>query len=148
MTAAQPTSPSTRSFPPALAVTNTVANSLAMGLATFFVLTGSSLLVSTFKNLIPKEVRIASFILAFASLPQEAGATNLVTWNFSGLVDESTVSDISVGTTCSTWSWVTFSRSFSALSRSSAEMSPSFSAVSSVLRASRTMLAQAGGNDD
>jgi hypothetical protein len=42
---------------------------------------------------------IASFILAFTSLPQEAGATNLVTWDFSGIVDESTVSDISVGTT-------------------------------------------------
>ena len=30
---------------PALAVTNTVANSLAMGLATFFVMLGSSILV-------------------------------------------------------------------------------------------------------
>ena len=38
---------------PALAVTNTVANSLAMGIATFFVLVGSSLLVSTFKKVIP-----------------------------------------------------------------------------------------------
>ena len=34
---------------PALAVTNTVANSIAMSLATFFVLMGSSILVSTLK---------------------------------------------------------------------------------------------------
>jgi electron transport complex protein RnfE len=52
---------------PALAVTNTVANSLAMGLATFFVLVGSSLLVSTFKNLIPHEVRISAYILIIAT---------------------------------------------------------------------------------
>ena len=52
---------------PALAVTNTVANSLAMGLATFFVLLGSSLLVSTFKRVIPAEVRIAAFILIIAT---------------------------------------------------------------------------------
>ncbi|MEJ2502426.1 MAG: Rnf-Nqr domain containing protein, partial [Gemmatimonadota bacterium] len=41
---------------PALAVTNTVANSIAMASATFFVLVGSSLLVSLVKNVIPKEV--------------------------------------------------------------------------------------------
>lgn len=52
---------------PALAVTNTVANSLAMGLATFFVLLGSSLLVSMFKRLIPSEVRIAAYILIIAT---------------------------------------------------------------------------------
>ncbi len=52
---------------PALAVTNTVANSLAMGLATFFVLLGSSLLVSTLKRLIPSEVRIAAYILIIAT---------------------------------------------------------------------------------
>ena len=52
---------------PALAVTNTVANSLAMGLATFFVLVGSSLLVSTFKNVIPNEVRISAYILIIAT---------------------------------------------------------------------------------
>ena len=52
---------------PALAVTNTVANSLAMGLATFFVLLGSSLLVSIFKRAIPAEVRIAAFILIIAT---------------------------------------------------------------------------------
>ena len=52
---------------PALAVTNTVANSLAMGLATFFVLTGSSLLISTFKKFIPHEVRISTYILVIAT---------------------------------------------------------------------------------
>ena len=52
---------------PALAVTNTVANSIAMGLATFFVLLGSSVLVSTFKNVIPREVRISAYILIIAT---------------------------------------------------------------------------------
>jgi electron transport complex protein RnfE len=52
---------------PALAVTNTVANSLAMGLATFFVLVGSSLLVSTFKRFIPHQVRISTYIMIIAT---------------------------------------------------------------------------------
>ena len=52
---------------PALAVTNTVANSLAMGLATFFVLFCSSALVSTFKRFIPGEVRISTYILIIAT---------------------------------------------------------------------------------
>jgi electron transport complex protein RnfE len=52
---------------PALAVTNSVANSLAMGLATFFVLMGSSLLVSTFKRFVPHEVRISTYILIIAT---------------------------------------------------------------------------------
>jgi electron transport complex protein RnfE len=52
---------------PALAVTNTVPNSIAMGLATFFVLMGSSLLVSLFKNWIPSEVRISAYILIIAT---------------------------------------------------------------------------------
>ena len=52
---------------PALAVTNTVKNSLAMGLATFFVLVSSSILVSSFKNWIPKQVRISAYILVIAT---------------------------------------------------------------------------------
>jgi electron transport complex protein RnfE len=52
---------------PALAVTNSVANALAMGLATFFVLMGSSLLVSSAKRIIPKEVRISAYILIIAT---------------------------------------------------------------------------------
>jgi Na+-translocating ferredoxin:NAD+ oxidoreductase subunit E len=52
---------------PTLAVTNTVANSLAMGIATFFVLLGSSVLVSSLKKLIPAEVRISAYILIIAT---------------------------------------------------------------------------------
>jgi electron transport complex protein RnfE len=52
---------------PALAVTNTVENALWMGIATFFVLTGSSLMVSLIKKLIPGEVRIPLFILIIAT---------------------------------------------------------------------------------
>jgi electron transport complex protein RnfE len=52
---------------PALAVTNTVANSIAMGLATFFVLMASSILVSSLKKFIPSEVRISTYILIIAT---------------------------------------------------------------------------------
>jgi electron transport complex protein RnfE len=52
---------------PALAVTSTVANSLAMGIATLFVLVGSSLLVSSFKRLIPEAVRLSTYILIIAT---------------------------------------------------------------------------------
>jgi Na+-translocating ferredoxin:NAD+ oxidoreductase subunit E len=52
---------------PALAVTNTVANGIAMGLATFFVLMGSSILVSLLRNQIPAEVRITAYILIIAT---------------------------------------------------------------------------------
>ncbi|CAN5617841.1 electron transport complex subunit E [soil metagenome] len=52
---------------PALAVTNTVANGIAMGLATFFVLLGSSVLVSLLRNYIPGEVRISAYILIIAT---------------------------------------------------------------------------------
>lgn len=52
---------------PTLAVTNTVANSLAMGLATFFVLLGSSFLVSSLRRWVPGEVRISTYILIIAT---------------------------------------------------------------------------------
>jgi electron transport complex protein RnfE len=52
---------------PALAVTNTVENSLWMGIATFFVLCGSSLLVSLCKKVIPHQVRISTYILIIAT---------------------------------------------------------------------------------
>jgi len=52
---------------PALAVTNTVKNALAMSAATFFVLTCSSVLISLFKRFIPNEVRISSYILVIAT---------------------------------------------------------------------------------
>ena len=38
-----------------------------MGLATFFVLLGSSTLIATFKSFIPKEVRISAYILVIAT---------------------------------------------------------------------------------
>ncbi|MFP4130180.1 MAG: electron transport complex subunit RsxE [Halorhodospira sp.] len=52
---------------PVLAVTNTTANALAMGLATTFVLVCSMALISVLRDLIPKEVRIASFIVIIAT---------------------------------------------------------------------------------
>jgi electron transport complex protein RnfE len=52
---------------PALAVTNSAINALAMGAATTFVLVGSSLLVSTLRRLIPKQVRIITFIIVIAT---------------------------------------------------------------------------------
>ncbi len=52
---------------PALAVTNTAINSLAMGLATTFVLLSSSILVSSLKAVIPKQVRITAYIIIIAT---------------------------------------------------------------------------------
>jgi Na+-translocating ferredoxin:NAD+ oxidoreductase subunit E len=51
----------------ALAVTNAVANSLAMGLATTFVLVGSSIIVSLMRKFIPHQVRITTYILIIAT---------------------------------------------------------------------------------
>lgn len=52
---------------PALAVTNAGINGLAMGLATTFVLVMSSLMISAMRNIIPHQVRIASFIVIIAT---------------------------------------------------------------------------------
>ena len=52
---------------PALAVSNSAINALAMGLATTFVLTMSNILISILRNFIPKQVRIASYILIIAT---------------------------------------------------------------------------------
>lgn len=52
---------------PVLAVTNTVINSVVMGLATTFVLVMSAVFVSSFRKLIPKQVRIATYILIIAT---------------------------------------------------------------------------------
>jgi electron transport complex protein RnfE len=52
---------------PVLAVTNTAMNALAMGLATTFVLLCSGVLVSLLRNVIPKQVRIASYIIIIAT---------------------------------------------------------------------------------
>jgi len=52
---------------PTLAVTNSVANSLTMGIATVFVLVFSSVFVSLLRKVIPNEVRITSFVLIIAT---------------------------------------------------------------------------------
>ena len=62
---------------PMLAVTNTAINALAMGITTFFVLVSSSLLVSTFKNVIPKQVRISCYIIIIATFVTVADLTLL-----------------------------------------------------------------------
>ena len=62
---------------PMLAVTNSAINAIAMGLATFFVLVGSSFLVSSFRNWIPKQVRISCFIIIIATFVTVADYTLL-----------------------------------------------------------------------
>lgn len=52
---------------PTLAVSNSAINALAMGVATTFVLIGSSLFVSLLRKLIPREVRISTYIIIIAS---------------------------------------------------------------------------------
>ena len=52
---------------PTLAVTNSAINAMAMGLATTFVLLMSNILVSSLRNFIPKQVRIATYILIIAT---------------------------------------------------------------------------------
>ena len=52
---------------PTMAVTNTLANGIAMGLATTFVLVGSGLFVSIFRKVVAHEVRITSYILIIAT---------------------------------------------------------------------------------
>ena len=52
---------------PVLEVTNTAMNGLAMGLATMFVLVMSNIVISTLRSFIPKQVRIATYILVIAT---------------------------------------------------------------------------------
>jgi len=52
---------------PTLAVTSQVQNGLAMGLATAFTLLASSIIISIFRNFIPREVRIPSYIVIIAT---------------------------------------------------------------------------------
>ncbi|MFA9470018.1 MAG: electron transport complex subunit RsxE [Deltaproteobacteria bacterium] len=52
---------------PVLAVSNTAMNALAMGLATAFVLIMSNIVVSSLRSFIPKQVRIATYILIIAT---------------------------------------------------------------------------------
>ncbi len=52
---------------PVLAVSNTARNALAMGLATLFVLLMSNIVISALRAFIPKQVRIATYILVIAT---------------------------------------------------------------------------------
>ncbi len=52
---------------PVLAVTNSAINALAMGMATMFVLLASTILVSLLSKYIPKQVRIATYIIIIAT---------------------------------------------------------------------------------
>jgi len=52
---------------PTLAITNSVRNALAMGAATLFVLVCSNALVAAVRKIVPKQVRIATYILIIAT---------------------------------------------------------------------------------
>ena len=52
---------------PTLAITNSVRNALCMGLATTFVLVCSDGLISVMRKIIPKQVRIATYIAIIAT---------------------------------------------------------------------------------
>jgi len=52
---------------PAMAVTNSLMNALVMGAATTFVLVGSSFLISVFRSVIPRQVRISVYIIVIAT---------------------------------------------------------------------------------
>jgi electron transport complex protein RnfE len=52
---------------PTLAITTAVENGIGMGLATTFVLIFSNIIISSIKSLIPKKVRIASYIMVIAT---------------------------------------------------------------------------------
>lgn len=52
---------------PVLAVTNSTMNAIAMGVATTFVLVASGALISLLRKAIPKQVRIATYIIIIAT---------------------------------------------------------------------------------
>ena len=52
---------------PVLAVSNSARNALAMGLATAFVLVMSNIVVASIRHVVPKQVRIVTFILVIAT---------------------------------------------------------------------------------
>src|SRR5271165_1440343 len=52
---------------PTLAITNSVRNAMAMGLATTFVLFCSNALISMVRKIVPKQVRIATYIAIIAT---------------------------------------------------------------------------------
>ncbi|HBO83947.1 MAG: electron transport complex subunit RsxE [Deltaproteobacteria bacterium GWC2_42_11] len=51
---------------PALAVTNSATNGIAMGLATFFVLLCANISVSAIRKIVPSQVRIATYVVIIA----------------------------------------------------------------------------------
>jgi electron transport complex protein RnfE len=53
---------------PTLAVSNSARNALAMGLATLAVLVLSNVVVASIRRIVPKQVRIATYILVIATL--------------------------------------------------------------------------------
>src|SRR5437588_8504003 len=52
---------------PTLAITNSVRNAIAMGLATTFVLVFSNTLIAAVRKIIPTQVRIATYIAIIAT---------------------------------------------------------------------------------
>ncbi len=52
---------------PVLAVTTSMVNALAMGVATTFVLVFSNLFIASIRHIVPKQVRIAVYILVIAT---------------------------------------------------------------------------------
>ena len=52
---------------PTLAVTNSVVNAMAMGVATMVVLVGSSAVVSLTRTVVPKQVRTATYVVIIAT---------------------------------------------------------------------------------
>ncbi|MFP4209340.1 MAG: electron transport complex subunit RsxE [Wenzhouxiangella sp.] len=52
---------------PVLAVSNTATNALTMGLATASVLLASAIVISSLRNIIPVQVRLACFVLVIAT---------------------------------------------------------------------------------
>lgn len=60
---------------PALAVSNSAINAVAMSVAAFFVLVGSSLLVSLVRKRVPAQVRITTFIVIIATFVTMADFT-------------------------------------------------------------------------
>ncbi|MBI1911665.1 MAG: electron transport complex subunit RsxE [Deltaproteobacteria bacterium] len=53
---------------PTLAVTNSVINGIAMGLATLFVLLGANIIISALRKYIASQVRIAAYVVIIALL--------------------------------------------------------------------------------
>ena len=60
---------------PALAVTNAAVNGLAMGAATLFVLLCSSVMISALRHVIPRQVRISTYIIVIATFVTVADFT-------------------------------------------------------------------------